>query len=189
MRFLATGFSPQRLIPMAYLIGCSPTPSYKREGKWPSNSKDEKEVDMSNIVRYEPFSMDETFEDLLNGFFVRPARFVGGAPEMRTVRMDVKEGDKAYTVHAEVPGVRKEDIHVTIDGNTVAISAEVKKNTEQKEGEKLLRSERYYGKVYRSFTLGQDVDETMAKAKFENGVLELVLPKKETAAARKLTVE
>jgi len=99
-----------------------------------------------------------------------------------------KEGDKAYTVHAEMPGVKKEDIHVTIDGNTVSISAEVKKDSEEKEGEKVLRSERYYGKVSRSFGLGQEVDEASASAKFNDGVLELVLPKKAPTASRTLTI-
>ena len=105
------------------------------------------------------------------------------------IRLDVKEGDKDYMLHAELPGVGKDDIHVTLEGNTVAVSAEVKKNSEEKEGDKVLRSERYYGKVYRSLSLGQEVDETGARAKFENGVLELVLPKKAATAARKLVIE
>jgi HSP20 family protein len=144
---------------------------------------------MSNIVRREPFALDDMLDDLFKGYFVRPMRFAGEMPEMRMIRMDVKEGDKDYTVHAELPGVGKDDIHVTLEGNTVAVSAEVKKNSEEKEGDKVLRSERYYGKVYRSLALGQEVDETGARAKFENGVLELVLPKKAATAARKLTIE
>jgi HSP20 family protein len=88
-----------------------------------------------------------------------------------------------------MPGVKKEDIHVTIDGNTVSISAEVKKDSEEKEGEKVLRSERYYGKVYRSFGLDREVDEANASATFKDGVLELVLPKKATTTARKLTIQ
>jgi HSP20 family protein len=110
-------------------------------------------------------------------------------PEMPMIRMDVKEGEKEYTMHAELPGVSKEDIHVTIEGNTVSVSAEVKKNTEQKEGDKVLRSERYFGKVNRSFTLGQEVDEAEARAKFDAGILELVLPKKAATMARKLQIE
>ena len=85
--------------------------------------------------------------------------------------------------------MKKEDIHVTIDGNQVAISAEVKKEKEVKEGEKVLRSERYYGKVSRAFTLGQDVDEAAAQAKYANGVLELHLPKKVAPASRKLVIQ
>lgn len=144
---------------------------------------------MSNLVRRDPFAIDDVFEDLLKGFFIRPVRYPGDMPEMQMIKMDVKEGDKEYTIHAEMPGVPKEAIEVAIDGNAVSISAEVKKESEEKEGEKVLRSERYYGKVYRSFTLGQDVDETNAKAKFENGVLELVLPKKAVSVARKVAIE
>ena len=140
---------------------------------------------MANIMRYDPFDL-EPLDDLFKGFF-RPVRMEGVAPVQ--LKMDVKENNKAYTVHAEIPGVNKDDIHVTIDGNQVSISAEVKKVKEDKEGDKLLRSERYYGKVARSFSLGSDIDENAAEAKYENGVLELVLPKKEVAASKKLAVK
>lgn len=144
---------------------------------------------MSNVVRREPYAVDSMLDDLLKGFFVRPMHWGGALQEMESIRIDLKEGEHEYTVHADMPGVKKEDIHVTIEGNTVAVSAEVKKATEEKEGDKMLRSERYYGKVFRSFGLGQEVDETQAKAKFENGVLELHLPKKAAMPTRKLTVE
>jgi len=140
---------------------------------------------MANILRYSP--ADDAFDDLFRGFFMRPVRFEG-QPEVQ-IKMDVSEDDKAYTVHAEIPGVKKEDIHVTIDGNQVAVSAEVKNEKEVKEGEKVLRSERYYGKVSRAFTLGQDVDEAAAQAKYNNGVLELRLPKKAASASRKLAIQ
>jgi len=144
---------------------------------------------MSNIVRRDPFAIDDVLDDFFKGFLVRPMRMSGEQTEMQMIKLDVKEGDKEYTVHAELPGVNKEDINVSIDGNTVAISAEVKKTSEEKEGDKVLRSERYFGKTYRSFTLGQAVDEANARAKFDNGVLELVLPKKAVTAARKLAIE
>lgn len=140
---------------------------------------------MANILRYSP--ADDAFDDLFRGFFMRPVRFEG-QPEVQ-IRMDVSEDDKGYTVHAEIPGVKKEDIHVTIDGNQVAISAEVKNEKEVKEGEKLLRSERCYGKVSRAFTLGQDVDQAAAEAKYHDGVLELHLPKKAAASAEKLVIQ
>lgn len=142
---------------------------------------------MTNIVRRDPYAIDDLFEDLFKGYGLRSWRLAGEQPEM--IKMDVKEDNGNYTVHAEMPGVKKEDIHVAIEGRNVSISAETKRESEQKEGEKVLRSERYYGKVYRSFNLAQDVDEAKAKARFENGVLELVLPKKTTEAARKLTVQ
>lgn len=141
---------------------------------------------MANMIRYNsPF--DETFDDLFKGFFVRPMAFEN-QPQVQ-VRMDVKEEDGAYIVQAEIPGVKKDDINVTINGNQVAITAEVKREREDKEGEKVLRSERYYGKVYRAFSLAQDVDEASAQAKYNEGVLELRLPKKAVVSAKKLSIQ
>jgi HSP20 family protein len=143
---------------------------------------------MTNIMRRDPFAMDNVFDDVMKGFFVKPIRFANETPEMR-INMDLKEDDKAYVVHAEMPGFAKEDIHVAIDGRSVSISAEAKRASERKEGEKVLCEERYHGKVYRGFSLERDIDEAAAKAKFENGVLELILPKKAEAAGKRLTVE
>lgn len=142
---------------------------------------------MANITRWDPF---EDIDDLFRGVFLRPMRVESqeGAQGIR-LKMDVKEDEKAFTVHAEVPGVKKEDIHVSVDGNQVSITAEVKREKEERQGEKVLRSERYYGKVYRSFTLGQEVDQDGASARYENGVLELTLPKKAASAQRRLTVQ
>jgi len=109
--------------------------------------------------------------------------------EAPDIKLDVKEQDKAYVVHAEMPGIKKEDIHVSIDGPVVSISAERKEEKEVKEGERVLRSERYFGKVSRSFNLGQDVDDAAAKAKFADGVLELTLPKKAIAQTKRLLIE
>lgn len=105
-----------------------------------------------------------------------------------TISVDVSENDKAYTVKAEIPGVSKDDSHVAIEGKQVSISAEVKKEKEEKEGEKVLHSERYYGSAYRSFTLPMDVDQSKADAKYVNGVLELTLPKKAGAAMKQLEI-
>lgn len=144
---------------------------------------------MTNIIRHDPYAIEDIFDDLMKGFFVRPVHYPTEAQAMANIKMDVHEDDKAYTVHAEIPGVKKEEIHITIDGGNVSIAAEVKRHTEQKEGEKVLRSERYHGKLYRSFSLGQDVDEANAKARFEDGVLTLVLPKKTATAAKKLVID
>lgn len=142
---------------------------------------------MANLTRFDPFQISslEPFDDVFRGFF-RPVR-VEGAPEVQ-IKMDVKEDDKSYTVHAEIPGVKKEDIHVTIDCNQVAISAETRQEKEVKEGEKVLRSERYYGKVSRSFSVASDIDESASQAKYNDGVLELVLPKKAATASKRLTI-
>ncbi len=140
---------------------------------------------MANILRYNP--ADDAFDDLFRGFFMHPVRFEG--KQEVQIKVDVSEDEKAYTVHAEIPGVKKEDIHATIEGNQVAISAEIKKEKEVKEGEKVLRSERYYGKVSRAFALAQDVDEATAQAKYNNGVLELRLPKRVTSKTKNLTIQ
>ncbi|MEQ1602223.1 MAG: Hsp20/alpha crystallin family protein [Methylophilaceae bacterium] len=142
---------------------------------------------MANITRIDPFqlSASDPFEDVFRGFF-RPVR-VEGAPEVK-IKIDVKEDDKGYTVHADIPGVKKEDIHVTIEGNQVSISAEVKQEKEVKEGERVLRSERFYGKAERSFSLANELDEGASEAKYSDGVLELALPKKATTTAKKLTI-
>jgi HSP20 family protein len=138
---------------------------------------------MANIVTRDPF------EDLLRGFFVRPVGFGNVTAEAPQMRVDVKEDDTTYLVNAELPGVTKDDIHVNIDGPVLSISAERKQEKEVKEGEKVLRTERYFGKVSRSFQLGQEVDEARATAKFKDGVLELRLPKKAATPARRLTIE
>ncbi len=138
---------------------------------------------MANITRLDPL------DDLFRGFFVRPVDFNGTAQQPPSIKMDVKEQGDNYLVHAELPGVKKEDIHVVVDGNQVSISAEVKQEKEIKEGERLLRSERYFGKVSRSFQLGQEIDDTKAVAKFNEGVLELTLPKRAASPNKRLTVE
>ena len=141
---------------------------------------------MANITRWDPF---EDIDELFKGVFLRPMRLETTPEREMRIKMDVSEDEKAYTVHAEIPGVSKDDIQVSIDGSQVQITAEVKREKEVKEEQKLLRSERYYGRVSRTFTLAQDVDQENAKAKYNNGVLELVLPKKAAAATRRLAVQ
>lgn len=95
------------------------------------------------------------------------------------VRVDVVEKDNVYKVRADLPGVKKEDINVRVDGNIVQIDAQTQDAKEFKEeGGKILRSERYYGSVSRTFSLAEDVDESKATAKYSDGVLSLELPKK-----------
>ena len=139
---------------------------------------------MTNLTRYDPL------EDLFRGFFVKPMDLPTGVSAMapQQIRMDVKEQKDAYLVHAEMPGVKKEDVHVTVEGNQVSISAEVRQEKEVKEGERLLRSERYFGQVSRSFQLAHDVDDAKAVAKFTDGVLELTLPKKAATQGKRLSI-
>ena len=120
---------------------------------------------MANITRFDPFS--EPFEDIFRRM-LRPIRWEGeaAAPE---IKVDVEESDKAYVVKAEIPGVKKEDIDVQIDGNVVSISAESKREKKVEEKGKVIRSERYYGSMLRSFSLAHDVDQAEANAKYADG--------------------
>jgi len=104
-------------------------------------------------------------------------------------RVDVVEREDAYQVHADLPGVKKEDIQVTIDGAQVTLAAEVRREKEASEGERWLHVERSAGKSSRSFTLPQEVDEAKAEAKFRDGVLELTLPKKAAASRRAIAIQ
>ena len=131
---------------------------------------------------------DDFFKDIAPGFYVRPLHG-DGVPAPSQIKVDVKETDGGYTVQAEVPGVPKEDIQVSIDGNVVSLRAEVRQHDQKTEGEKVLRSERYFGSVARSFQLPVDVDAAQAKAKYDNGVLTLTLPKKQGGSAQRLSIE
>jgi HSP20 family protein len=142
---------------------------------------------MNTLVRFDPAT--DRLDDFFAGFFrpvLQPGNTVGNTSE---IRIDVREDEKAYTVDAAIPGVRKEDINVAIDGNEVTISAEVKNEKEVKEGERVLRTERFYGKTTRRFALAQEIDESGAAARYENGVLSLTLPKKAATSARRITIQ
>jgi HSP20 family protein len=141
---------------------------------------------MVNITRFTP--IDEAFENLFRGAPVWLPNLEARAPAPMKFRMDVTENDKEYQVLAELPGVKKDEISIIINGNEVAVSAEVKHGKDVRNGETVLRAERYYGKIERAFALGQEVDEATAQAKYSDGVLELTLPKKTVAAARRLAV-
>ena len=140
---------------------------------------------MANMTRFDPFA--DPFEDMVRRM-LKPVRWEVDAQPLQ-IKVDVEENDKAYTVKAEVPGIKKEDINVQIEGNQVSITAESKQEKDVKENGKVIRSERYYGSLHRSFSLGQDVDQAAASAKYADGILQLTLPKKATAATKKLTVQ
>ena len=138
---------------------------------------------MKDITRYDPFN---DIEDIFKGFWLKPMRLEGETK--LSMKMDVSENDNAYMVRADIPGVKKEDIKVSIDGNQISIRAEVKKEKEETKGERVLKSERYYGEVSRTFAMSQDVDEKDATATYKDGVLELTLPKKPGRASKNITV-
>lgn len=141
---------------------------------------------MTSITRFNSFG--DTLDDLVRGFFVRPVSFEGDHSAV-PFRVEISEKDNAYVLRGDLPGVKKEDINVSVDGDTVAITAESRSEKEVKDGERVLRSERYYGKLYRAFTLGQAVDENSVQAKYADGVLELTLPKKAAVQAKRITIQ
>lgn len=141
---------------------------------------------MVNITRFSP--LDDAFDQLFRGFLVRPVN-LQAQESVAKFLVDITENDKAYTVRADLPGVKKDDIQISIDGDQVSISAETRSEKEVKEGEQVLRTERYAGKFYRAFVLGSAIDEGAAAAKYADGVLELTLPKKAAAAAKRITIQ
>ena len=142
---------------------------------------------MSNLRLLDP-TFGDNFETALRRF-LSPAGPESEAPQLK-MRIDVTENDQGYKVKADIPGVRKEDINVRIDGNVVQIDARTQSEKETKaEGDKVLRSERYYGTISRTFSLAQDIDDSKVQAKYADGVLDLDLPKKAPADARKITIQ
>ena len=144
---------------------------------------------MTTHLRVLEPGFNDTFESALRRFFA-PVQFEIN-PQALQMRLDVSEKNNAYVVKADLPGVKKEDINVRIDGNIVQVDAEVKQEKETKgSDDKVLRSERYYGNVSRTFSLAQDVDDAKTVAKYADGVLTLELPKKATASSsKKVTVQ
>ncbi len=104
-------------------------------------------------------------------------------------RIDVTENEKNYQIEADLPGVTKNDLKVSVDGPRVTIEAEVRRETERKEGESVVHAERVVRRYARSFELPHEVDDAQAAAKLEHGVLTLTLPKKQAAASRLLQIQ
>lgn len=148
----------------------------------------------NNLIQFDPFNEIahfeplRSFDDFFKDFHLRP-NFINLEAEPR-IKMDVSETDQAYTVKAEIPGVKKEDVKVVVEANQVTITARTQHEKEEKEGETIVRRERYVGHQSRSFTLAHEIDDSKSTAKYQDGVLELSLPKKEAGngAARLLTV-
>lgn len=142
---------------------------------------------MSNLTRFDPFSM-EPVSEMFQGLF-RPLRSLSleEAP-LAQVKIDVSETDVAYLVKADLPGIDKKDIDVKIDRNAVSIHAKSERNKEEKEGERVIRRERYSGEVSRTFSLGSEIDEAGASAQFRDGILTLTLPKKAPSDQKRLQI-
>ena len=145
---------------------------------------------MANISRFDPRAdyFGDMVDDLFKGFLVRPM-YTEGREALARVKVEVAEKNGGYLVRAELPGVKKEDIQLTIDGAQVTLASEIKREKDSAEGERVLHTERMYGKVSRSFTLPQEIDEAAAQAKYADGVLELTLPKKAAAARKQIAIQ
>jgi HSP20 family protein len=118
----------------------------------------------------------DPFDDMFRGL-MKPMRW-DVTSEAPTIRLDVNENDQAYTVKADIPGVRKEDIHVSVEGRQVSISAEVKKESDERKDGRVIRSERSVGYASRAFMLDHEVEADKVTAKYQDGVLSLQLPKR-----------
>jgi len=151
------------------------------------------EAAMANLTRFDPFREMARFDpfrnidDFLREFSMMPT--LRGLEAEPRIRLDVSETDQAYQIKADIPGVKKEDVKVSIDGNVVSIKAEVKEEKQEQMAGNMVRNERHYGELYRSFTLPQDVDEEKAEAKYQDGVLSLTLPKKAGTASKQISIQ
>ena len=132
---------------------------------------------LSDIIRSDPF---------IN---VHEIPFSVGMDTPSVIKVDISENDVSFTIRAEIPGTKKEDVKVQVDRNRVSIKAETKQEKEKKEGERVIRREIYRGSSFRNITLGSDVDESRVEAKFENGRLELVLPKKNEKTSKQIEIK
>lgn len=143
-----------------------------------------------NVARFESLpAVRDLFDDLFRGFLVQPVTRASVATEGASLapRIEVVDHNGTYKVRAELPGARKEDINVNVDGDVLSISAEVKRESERKDGERVVYSECYASKFSRSIRLGAEIELDRAEAKFNDGVLELTLPRK-SAVAKQLAV-
>lgn len=145
---------------------------------------------MANLlVRREPFG--SLFDEFFNDFFTRgglPLARAAELPAAVRARMDVIDRNDRYEVLVDLPGVKKDDIQVTIEGNRVSIAAEAKSEKEVRNGDRLIHSERFAASYARSFELPAEVTEEGAEAAYENGVLRLALPKRATVTSKRLTI-
>jgi HSP20 family protein len=147
---------------------------------------------MNNLVRPAGRARDwdvfGDFDDLMGGWFRSPA-VLRREETAKMPAIDVSENEGAYLVKAELPGVAREDLNVTINDGVLTINAERKEEKKDEKDGRVIRQERYYGKFVRSLRLGSDIDEGRIEAEYENGVLNLSLPKTAEVKPRKVDVK
>jgi len=146
---------------------------------------------MNELVRFDPFNVvDDVLKSVLRPAVARPAQYEGSA-WTGTLPIDIAENDASYFIWADLPGVRKEDVDVAINGRELTLSAELKREygVDQGQGkQQLVRRERPYGTITRTITFPVDLDDSKANAEYRDGVLMLTLPKVESAQVKRLTI-
>jgi len=135
-------------------------------------------------------SIEHLIDTMFDGYFSpTQSKAATGATGGIAPRINITESESAYVVEAEIPGVSKENVKISIEGKRVTLEAEVKRDTERKEGETLVFAERTAEKFVRSFTLSSEVDDEKTVAKLENGILTLTLPKRAELQPKKILVQ
>ena len=144
-------------------------------------------MEVCNMSTYLPTLFGDNLMDVFNDFdrdffrgFWRPEHELYGNNAGHMMKTDVKETENGYEVDVDLPGFKKDDIHLELNNGTLTISAQksVEKNEDNDQG-KVLRQERYSGSMSRSFYVGDQMTEEDIKAKYEDGVLHLTVPKKD----------
>ena len=137
---------------------------------------------LRQLTRFDPLNdLDDVFRGLGRQSLSRQYQ------EMMEMRLDVTEDDTSYYVNVDIPGVDKDKIDVSVQGNTIAINAEVERE-KTRESKKEVYSERFVGKAFRSFSLPTDVDSAKSEASYDGGVLKLKLPKLATDMSRRISI-
>ena len=148
---------------------------------------------MNHLIRNPRSVIANRWNDDFNSLFenfLQPMRWAEEEASQGLVpRLDVVERDNEFVVKAEMPGMKKDDIEVSLENGVLTITAETKSETEEKEGDRVIRQERRYGKYLRSLRLGKEIDDRKVKATYRDGVLELVLPKAEAVKPKKISVD
>ncbi len=141
------------------------------------------------LTDWDPFQELEDFSNRLGSVFGVPARRRGqeDTPAAWSPSVDIVEDDKEFLVKAELPEIKKEDVHVSVQNNVLTIQGERKTEKEEK-GKRFHRRERSYGSFTRSFSLPEGTDASKVKAEFKDGLLQVHLPKTEQAKPRQVEV-
>lgn len=145
-----------------------------------------KEID--KYRRNDMYDLRKEFDDLFNFKFPRSFFDRYFTSDTWAPLIDIEESKEAFNVKAEVPGMKREDIKITVDNNTLVIEGERKSEKEEKE-KTYHRIERSYGKFYRAIGLPREIDESGIKAKYEDGVLQIELPKTEKLKSKQIEIK